>query len=100
MAVVSEWARAGGGMARGGVGVTAEGWSSPAMSPPQRSRSRVPVNSQEESMGSMHCFLDGIRLDAETMRRLFDRIVAMAVNRQVTRGRKMRVDTIVVEAPM
>ncbi len=42
----------------------------------------------------------GKLLDADTMRRLFDRVVAMAAARKVTRGRKMRVDTTVVEAPI
>jgi IS5 family transposase len=39
-------------------------------------------------------------LDAATLRGLFDRVVAMAVERKVTRGRSLRVDTTVVEAPI
>ena len=39
----------------------------------------------------------GQLLDSETLRALFDRIVKLAVQRRVTRGRKMRVDTTVVE---
>jgi IS5 family transposase len=42
----------------------------------------------------------GQLLDSETLRALFDRIVKLAVQRRVTRGRKMRVDTTVVETPI
>jgi IS5 family transposase len=42
----------------------------------------------------------GQLLDNETLRTLFDRIVKLAVQRRVTRGRKMRVDTTVVETPV
>ena len=39
-------------------------------------------------------------LDGAVLRGLFERIVAQAVERKVTRGRRMRVDTTVVEAPI
>jgi IS5 family transposase len=42
----------------------------------------------------------GQLLDSETLCALFDRIVKLAVQRRVTRGRKMRVDTTVVETPI
>jgi IS5 family transposase len=42
----------------------------------------------------------GQLLDSETLRALFDRIVKLAVQRRVTRGHKMRVDTTVVETPI
>jgi IS5 family transposase len=42
----------------------------------------------------------GQLLDGEMLRPLFDRIVKLAVQRRVTRGRKMRVDTTVVETPV
>jgi transposase-like protein DUF772 len=42
----------------------------------------------------------GQLLDGEALRSLFDRVVTLAVKRHVTRGRKMRVDTTVVETPI
>jgi transposase, IS5 family len=42
----------------------------------------------------------GQLLDGEVLRAVFDRIVALAARRRVTRGRKMRVDTTVVETPI
>ena len=42
----------------------------------------------------------GQLLDGAVLRTLFDRVVGIAVARQVTRGQRMRVDTTVVEAPM
>jgi transposase-like protein DUF772 len=42
----------------------------------------------------------GQLLDETTLRPVFDRIVQLAKERRVTRGRKMRVDTTVVEAPI
>src|SRR5262249_41323100 len=39
----------------------------------------------------------GQLLDGETLRGVFDRVVGQASERRVTRGRKMRVDTTVVE---
>jgi IS5 family transposase len=42
----------------------------------------------------------GQLLDEATLRALFDRIVARAVDDGLTRGHKMRVDTTVVEAPI
>lgn len=42
----------------------------------------------------------GQLLEGETLRGLFDRVVQLAAKRRVTRGRKMRVDTTVVETPI
>lgn len=42
----------------------------------------------------------GQLLEGPALRAVFDRIVAVAVSRKVTRGRKMRVDTTVVETPI
>jgi IS5 family transposase len=42
----------------------------------------------------------GQLLDGEALRGLFDRVVQLAAKRHVTRGRKMRVDTTVVETPI
>ena len=42
----------------------------------------------------------GLLLDGDVLRALFSRVVEQAVERRVTRGRKMRVDTTVVEAPI
>jgi IS5 family transposase len=42
----------------------------------------------------------GQLLDGAVLRTLFDRVVGIAVERKVTRGQRMRVDTTVVEAPM
>jgi IS5 family transposase len=42
----------------------------------------------------------GQLLDSQVLKGLFDRVVALAAQRQVTRGRKMRVDTTVVETPV
>lgn len=42
----------------------------------------------------------GQLLDGEKLRALFERVVKLAVKRRVTRGRKMRVDTTVVETPI
>jgi IS5 family transposase len=42
----------------------------------------------------------GQLLDGAVLRILFDRVVGIAVERKVTRGKHMRVDTTVVEAPM
>jgi transposase, IS5 family len=42
----------------------------------------------------------GQLLDSEVLKAVFDRVVAMAARRRVTRGRKMRVDTTVVETPI
>ncbi len=42
----------------------------------------------------------GQLLDGDALRGLFSRVVEQAVERRVTRGRKMRVDTTVVEAPV
>jgi len=42
----------------------------------------------------------GQLLDGPALRAVFERIVALAVQRKVTRGRKMRVDTTVVETPI
>ena len=39
-------------------------------------------------------------IDGPELRALFDRIVAMAIERRVTFGRRMRIDTTVVEAPV
>jgi IS5 family transposase len=39
-------------------------------------------------------------LEGPALRALFDRVVAVAVEKKVTRGSKMRVDTTVVEAPI
>jgi IS5 family transposase len=41
----------------------------------------------------------GQLLEGEALRGLFDRVVQLAAKRRVTRGRKMRVDTTVVETP-
>lgn len=42
----------------------------------------------------------GQLLDGSALRAIFERIVQLAVERRVTRGRKMRVDTTVVESPI
>ena len=42
----------------------------------------------------------GQLLEGEALRGLFDRVVQPAAKRRVTRGRKMRVDTTVVETPI
>jgi IS5 family transposase len=42
----------------------------------------------------------GQLIDGEKLRALFARVVEQAVERRVTRGRKMRVDTTVVETPI
>jgi len=42
----------------------------------------------------------GQLLDSEVLQALFDRVVALAAQRRVTRGKKMRVDTTVVETPI
>lgn len=42
----------------------------------------------------------GLLLDGDVLKALFSRVVEQAVERRVTRGRKMRVDTTVVEAPI
>jgi IS5 family transposase len=42
----------------------------------------------------------GPLLEGEVLRGIFDRVVALAVEKRVTRGRKMRVDTTVVETPI
>lgn len=42
----------------------------------------------------------GQLLDGPALRAVFERIVQIAVGRRVTRGRKMRVDTTVVETPI
>jgi len=42
----------------------------------------------------------GQLLDGEKLRMMFERVVKLAVQRRVTRGRKMRVDTTVVETPI
>lgn len=42
----------------------------------------------------------GQLLEGDVLRSLFERIVALAVDKRVTRGRKMRVDTTVVETPI
>jgi IS5 family transposase len=42
----------------------------------------------------------GQLLDGEKLRALFERVVELAVQRRVTRGRKMRIDTTVVETPI
>ena len=42
----------------------------------------------------------GQLLDGDALKALFSRVVEQAVERRVTRGRKMRVDTTVVEAPI
>jgi len=42
----------------------------------------------------------GQLLEGEALRGLFDRVVQLAAKRHVTRGRKMRVDTTVVETPI
>jgi IS5 family transposase len=42
----------------------------------------------------------GQLLDGARLRALFDRVVAMTVEKGTTRGRKMRVDTTVVDAPI
>jgi IS5 family transposase len=42
----------------------------------------------------------GQLLDEETLRPIFDRLLQRAVEEGVTRGRRMRVDTTVVEAPI
>lgn len=42
----------------------------------------------------------GQLLDGAVLRELFDRITQIAVEQKVTRGRRMRVDTTVVEAPI
>jgi IS5 family transposase len=42
----------------------------------------------------------GQLLDGPVLRTLFDRVVGIAVECRATRGRRMRVDTTVVEAPM
>jgi IS5 family transposase len=42
----------------------------------------------------------GQLLEGEALRGLFDRVVAIAVKRRVTHGRKMRIDTTVVETPI
>ena len=42
----------------------------------------------------------GQLLDSQVLKALFDQVVALAAQRHVTRGRKMRVDTTVVETPV
>jgi IS5 family transposase len=42
----------------------------------------------------------GQLLEGDALRALFDRVVQLAVKQRVTRGRKMRVDTTVVETPI
>ena len=42
----------------------------------------------------------GQLLEGEALRSIFERVVGLAVERRVTRGRKMRVDTTVVETPI
>ena len=42
----------------------------------------------------------GQLLEGDVLRGIFERVVALAVERRVTRGRKMRVDTTVVETPI
>jgi IS5 family transposase len=42
----------------------------------------------------------GLLLDGDVLQGLFARVVEQAVERRVTRGRKMRVDTTVVETPI
>lgn len=42
----------------------------------------------------------GQLLDGEVLKRVFDRVVELAKIRRVTNGRRMRVDTTVVEAPI
>ena len=42
----------------------------------------------------------GQLLEGDTLKALFSRVVEQAVKRRVTRGRKMRIDTTVVEAPV
>ena len=42
----------------------------------------------------------GQLLEGDSLRALFERVVQLAAARRVTRGRKMRVDTTVVEAPI
>lgn len=42
----------------------------------------------------------GQLLEGDALRGIFERIVELAVERRVTRGRKMRVDTTVVETPI
>jgi IS5 family transposase len=42
----------------------------------------------------------GQLLDGEKLRALFERVVKLAVKRRVTRGRRLRVDTTVVETPI
>jgi IS5 family transposase len=42
----------------------------------------------------------GQLLDGPALRAVFERVVDLAVERRVTRGRKMRIDTTVVEAPV
>ena len=42
----------------------------------------------------------GQLLEGDALRGLFDRVVQLAAKRRVTRGRKMRVDTTVVETPI
>lgn len=42
----------------------------------------------------------GQLVDAATLRAMFDRIVGISVEKGATRGRKMRVDTTIVEAPI
>src|SRR5579863_5012083 len=42
----------------------------------------------------------GQLLEGDSLRALFERVVQLAVKQRVTRGRKMRVDTTVVEAPI
>lgn len=42
----------------------------------------------------------GQLLDNGVLKELFDRVVALATQRRVTRGKKMRVDTTVVETPI
>jgi IS5 family transposase len=42
----------------------------------------------------------GQLLEGDALRAIFERVVELAVERRVTRGRKMRVDTTVVETPI
>lgn len=42
----------------------------------------------------------GQLLDGPVLRELFDRVAELAVEKKVTRGRRMRIDTTVVEAPI
>src|SRR5207245_9978577 len=42
----------------------------------------------------------GPRLEPRLLRAVLERVVGVAVERQVTRGRRLRVDTTVVEAPI